>query len=70
MNLYQNFTGRNFKVSGSFVEGYQPVREAFEQNFRDGLESRAQLCVYVNQEKVIGLYSTFKDFRYLSNRID
>ena len=54
MNFYKKLTGTNFKVTGTVVESYEPVRKEFEQFFRDGQESRAQLCVYVNSEKVIG----------------
>ena len=54
MNFFKKLTGTNFKVSGSVVESYEPVRSEFEQFFREGQESRAQLCVYVNEEKVIG----------------
>ena len=54
MNFYKKLTGTNFKVSGTVVESFEPVRKEFEQFFREGQESRAQLCVYVNQEKVIG----------------
>ena len=30
------------------------VKKKFEEYFRNGLESRAQLCVYVGEEKVVG----------------
>ena len=49
------FSGYNYQTGGSVAPGFEPVREAFEQNFLNGLESRAQLCVYVGEEKVIGI---------------
>ena len=47
-------TGASFTVSGTVVPGYGHVREVFESSFRANLESRAQLCVYADQEKVVG----------------
>ena len=47
-------TGVSFTVAGSVVPGYEPVRDVFESHFRANMESRAQLCVYVDQEKVVG----------------
>ena len=52
-------TGSRFTMSGTVLPGYEPVREVFESNFRANLESRAQLCVYVDQEKVVGEKSKF-----------
>ena len=46
--------GRSYVVDGSVAPGYEPVREMFEQYFQSGQESRAQLCVYVDQKLVIG----------------
>ena len=46
--------GASFTVAGSVVSGYEPIRDVFESNFRANMESRAQLCVYVDQEKVVG----------------
>ena len=47
-------TGVSFTIAGSVVPGYEPVRDVFESHFRANMESRAQLCVYVDQEKVVG----------------
>ena len=52
-------TGASFTVSGTVVPGYEHVREVFESSFRANQESRAQLCVYVDQEKVVGEKSKF-----------
>ena len=47
-------TAASFTVAGSVVPGYDQVKDVFESHFRANMESRAQLCVYVDQEKVIG----------------
>ena len=47
-------TGASFTVAGSVVPGYEQVRDVFETHFRANMESRTQLCVYVDQEKVVG----------------
>ena len=52
--LSSPITGASFTVAGTVVPGYEPVRDMFESYFRANMESRAQLCVYVDQEKVVG----------------
>ena len=47
-------TAASFTVAGSVVPGYDQVKDVFESHFRANMESRAQLCVYVDQEKVVG----------------
>jgi len=44
------------KIEGTIVDGYEPVRSLFEENFRRGREENAQLCVYVGKEKVVDLW--------------
>ena len=62
MNIFKKLTGGvNFKVSGEVVEGYEPVRKMFEQYFRDGSESRAQVCVYAGGERVVDLHGSIYD---------
>ena len=46
------------QVNGKCSPGYEPVRDAFIQNFKNGLENNSQLCVYVNNTCVIDLYGT------------
>merc|ERR1711936_1568758 len=58
MNL---FTGYNFKIDGNISTGFGPVKKEFEEYFRNGMESRGQLCVYVGDEKVIDLYGSIYD---------
>ena len=45
---------------GGFVlEGYEPVRDAFLQNFEeDGQENSAQVCAYVRGVKVVDLWAS------------
>ncbi len=40
------------KIKGFVAPGFEPVRNAFEENFRRGLEASAQCCVYFGEEKV------------------
>ena len=54
MEYLKKFTRSNFTVQGSVAPGYEAVREMFEEYFKTGMETRAQLCVYVDQERVIG----------------
>ena len=46
--------GYNFTVKGSLAPEFEPVRRELEEYFRNGMEARAQLCVFVGEEKVIG----------------
>ena len=48
------FPSYNAKIGGFLAPGFEPVREVFKENFLSGLESRAQLCVFLGEEKVIG----------------
>ena len=54
MEYVRRLTCSNFLVGGSVVRGYEPVRRIFEDFFLSRQESRAQLCVYVDQQKVVG----------------
>ena len=66
MNL---FTGYDFKIDGNISSGFEPVKKEFEEYFRNGMESRGQLCVYVGDEKVIGKYfsqSIFNQYSFSS----
>ena len=46
------------KIQGSCAKGYESVRALFEENFRKGHEINSQLCIYVDDEKVVDLYGT------------
>ena len=43
-------------VKGECHEGYQSVKQLFEQHFVDEVNEYAQLCVYVQGVKVVDLY--------------
>ena len=49
---------KNKQVEGFVADGYEPVQELFENNFKAGLEVSSQLCVYVGNEKVVDLWGT------------
>ena len=51
MNIFSDY---NFTLSGSCAPQFEPLRRELEEYFRSGMESRAQLCVFVGDEKVIG----------------
>ena len=51
MNIFSDY---NFTINGSLSPEFEPVRRKLEEYFRSGMESRAQLCVFVGEEKVIG----------------
>ena len=58
--IYIYFCGNHsaIKVEGTCSPGYEAVKELFMQNFKNGLEDRAQLCIYVNNTCVVDLYGT------------
>lgn len=43
---------------GTCLLGYEKVRDVFERNLRNGIEDRAQCCVYVKGIKVVDLWGT------------
>ena len=49
---------KNKQVEGFVADGFEPVQELFENNFKAGLEVSSQLCVYVGNEKVVDLWGT------------
>lgn len=48
-------------VSGSVHPGFEPVREAFAENFRRGAELGAACSVYCHGEKVVDLWGGVRD---------
>jgi len=46
---------------GHCASGFEPVREAFLQNFRDGLEVGAATSVVINGETVVDLWAGYAD---------
>ena len=49
-------SGYKHNISGHVAPGFEPVKKELEEYFRNGMESRAQLCVYIGEEKVIGKF--------------
>ena len=47
---------KEYIIDGEVDLGYQPVRQCFEQNFKDGFDTFSQLCVYVGDQKVIDIW--------------
>ena len=43
-------------VDGQCNPHFEPVKKIFEKFFRQGLEDKAQLCVYVGNTCVVDLY--------------
>ncbi len=50
------FRRKGYRVEGEVSPGFESVRELFEEGFARGLESAAQLCVYVGHECVVDLW--------------
>ena len=48
-------------VKGSVSPGFEAVRDAFEAMMRTGCDTRAQLCVYAGEERVVDLWATAAD---------
>lgn len=48
-------------VNGSVAPGFEAVRDAFEANFRKGLEDGAACAVYFRGEKVVDLWGGTRD---------
>ena len=48
----------SYKISGSVKPGFERVKEAFEKNFRRGLERDAQLAIYHKGTLVVDLWGS------------
>ena len=44
-------------VKGSVSPGFEPVRDAFAEMVRSGCDTRAQLCVFAGEERVVDLWA-------------
>ncbi len=54
----------DMSISSGFVAaGFEPVREAFERNFEDGLETGASFAAYLGDEPVVDLTGGWIDRR-------
>ena len=49
------------QINGYSSDGYEPFKELFAQNFHFRHESNAQLCIYVNNVRLVDLYRTAID---------
>lgn len=48
-------------VKGYVAPGFEPVRDAFEQNFKEGKEDGAACAVYFRGERVVDLWGGLRD---------
>src|SRR5262249_37904136 len=48
-------------ITGHVAPGFEPVRQAFEQNFADGLEHGAAFAVYLGDDLVVDLQGGWRD---------
>ena len=48
----------NISIGGTCAKGFEPVKEAFKENFVSGEEDCAQLCIYVGNKCVVDLYGS------------
>ena len=58
------FIQREVQVQGNIKKGFEAVKEVFENNFRNGEELSAQVCVYKGGKKVKHI-----EIQYKSNKI-
>ena len=64
------FCEGNIQIYGNCEQEYEPVKDAFIQNFVSGQELNASICVYVKEKCVIDLYGTSnKDSSYNSKSL-
>ena len=49
------------KVQGSVAPGFETLKEAFQQNFDDGLDVGASLCVIASGRMVVDLWGGYQD---------
>lgn len=53
----------NFPITGHVTPGFEPVRDAFAENFAEDLEAGAGFCVYKDGELVVDLIGGARDRR-------
>ena len=49
----------NFEVYGFVAPGFESVKKVFEQNFINGTERKANLCVYQGDQVIVDLTGIF-----------
>ena len=48
----------NIKIEGTCLKGFEPVRKQFYENFLNGKEQNAQLCIYLGDRCVVDLWGS------------
>ena len=51
----------DIKIDGHCSQEYQPIFEAFQQNFREGMEDGASFALYRNGECLVDLWGGYKN---------
>ncbi|KAJ1569224.1 hypothetical protein HK096_003816 [Nowakowskiella sp. JEL0078] len=62
-NLF-NWRCLDWPMSGYVAPGYELVKEAFENNFKDGLEVGASFAAYVDNVRVVEIYGGYHNRAY------
>ena len=60
---------RPVTVEGFAAPGYESVKEMFEKNCERGAEDSAQLCVYVEEKKVVDLWWSMSNPKYTGDTL-
>ena len=48
-------------AKGTVSPGFEPVRDMFETMLRTGCDKRAQLCIYMGDDRIVDLWGTAAD---------
>ena len=66
MGRFNNmFTEKQVEVQGTVEKGFEAVKERFENNFRNGDELSAQVCVYHKGKRVKCLITHLWRLKYV-----
>ena len=57
------------KVEGFTAPGYESVKEMFEKNCERGAEDSTQLCIYVEEKKVVDLWWSGSNPKYTGDTL-
>src|SRR5690349_8637675 len=63
-------TSKEFLIQGSVARGFEPVRQAFIENFQRRGEVGGACCIYQHGEKVVDLWGGVRDPRAPAGRDD
>ena len=67
--IVQMFTKRDVSVEGFVEKPFLAVREAFQENFTNGEELSAQLCVVQDGKVVVDLWGSVEDQTYTGDSV-